>query len=51
MSPRNHNLTGRLLRILLGLCLLLTASMGQAMERVTFYHNDALGSPVAATWQ
>ncbi|HYQ70563.1 MAG TPA: RHS repeat-associated core domain-containing protein, partial [Gammaproteobacteria bacterium] len=49
MSPRNHNLTGRLLSTLLGLCLLLAAISGQAIERVTFYHNDALGSPVAAT--
>jgi len=49
MSPRNHNLTGRLLRTLFGLCLLLAAISGQAIERVTFYHNDALGSPVAAT--
>jgi len=49
MSPRNRNLTGRLLRTLFGLCLLITASTGQAIERVTFYHNDALGSRVAAT--
>jgi RHS repeat-associated protein len=28
---------------------LLTVTTGQATERVTFYHNDALGSPVAAT--
>jgi RHS repeat-associated protein len=36
-------------RILLTLGLLLAAVTGQAIERVTYYHNDALGSPVAAT--
>jgi RHS repeat-associated protein len=38
-----------LMRILLTLGLLLAAGAGQAIERVTYYHNDALGSPVAAT--
>ena len=38
-----------LMRILLALGLLLSATAAQAMERVTYYHNDALGSPVAAT--
>ena len=38
-----------LMRVLLTLGLLLAAGVGQAIERVTYYHNDALGSPVAAT--
>ena len=38
-----------LMRILLTLGLLLSATAAQAIERVTYYHNDALGSPVAAT--
>ena len=38
-----------LMRILLTFGLLLAAGAGQAIERVTYYHNDALGSPVAAT--
>ncbi len=41
-----------LLTTLTGLCLLLTTLTGYAAaERVTYYHNDALGSPVAATDQ
>jgi len=50
MSPlKSHSLTGRLIQALLCLSLLLTVTTGQATERITFYHNDALGSPVAAT--
>jgi RHS repeat-associated protein len=41
--------TSPLIRILLTLGLLLATGAGQAIERVTYYHNDALGSPVAAT--
>jgi RHS repeat-associated protein len=50
MSTRKtFSLTSPLMRILLALGLLLAASAGHAIERVTYYHNDALGSPVAAT--
>ena len=50
MSVRKtFSLTGTVLRTLLTLGLLLAAVTGQAIERVTYYHNDALGSPVAAT--
>ncbi len=49
----NAHKTFRLIRCftrgLLTLWLLLAASAGHAVERVTYYHNDALGSPVAAT--
>ena len=52
MSARTRfSLIVPLMRILLTLGLLLTATAGQAIERVTYYHNDALGSPVAATDQ
>ena len=50
MSARKTlSLISPLMRILITLGLLLTAVTGQAIERVTYYHNDALGSPVAAT--
>jgi len=39
----------RLARILLFGILAATAGSGQAIELVTFYHNDTLGSLVAAT--
>jgi RHS repeat-associated protein len=39
----------RLARCLLVSSLLVITGTGQAVERVTYYHNDALGSPVAAT--
>ena len=50
MSTRKRfSWTSPLMRILLALGLLLAATAAQAIERVTYYHNDALGSPVAAT--
>jgi RHS repeat-associated protein len=50
MSARKiFSRTSPLMRILLTLGLLLSATAAQAIERVTYYHNDALGSPVAAT--
>jgi len=36
-------------KILLGLMLAFTTQLVSAVETVTYYHNDALGSPVAAT--
>ena len=50
MSALNIDfLVSRLSRVLLALGLLLMAGAVHAIERVTYYHNDALGSPVAAT--
>jgi len=50
MSARKTlSLISPLMRILLTFGLLLAATAAQAIERVTYYHNDALGSPVAAT--
>jgi RHS repeat-associated protein len=39
----------RLAQCLLVSSLLVITGTSQAIERVTYYHNDALGSPVAAT--
>ena len=48
-AGKRFSLIFPLMRILLSLGLLLATGAGQAIERVTYYHNDALGSPVAAT--
>ncbi len=48
----SHNMTGMrygLIGVLAFLLMSLFAGESLAIERVTYYHNDAIGSPVAAT--
>ena len=44
-----NNIQSKINKILLGLMLAIATQAAWAVETITYYHNDALGSPVAAT--